>query len=349
MANIFEEIGTGLQGVGKGLHRGFGAASGLMLPVSKAEQKQAELARKLKMLQDMPSGSDAQKKMAQSIMTQYQPEIAAMIGQGGYQARGAEPASYGRLTEPEKEKAARIHTGLLPRAESPWKALQEMADTEANLGVDPLTGKPRFPALSEQINKRIGGFRVPGAPAPQTRELAEKTAPWLGRAGEPEPAVVPEGKPSLWENLKKGLGWGAKAWPQYQIAKRVWSKTGEGYTKTSGPDKNYGKPQKAPTMFQLQKEAGIYRKWQPEVDEAEVKLKKMNISYATEIGQTMQKAKNRGASWSDILNFKIPEVEAAVIREYVRKAKTELGKGAAKQEIAARAMQLAKEAGWGIE
>jgi hypothetical protein len=237
MNNIFGNLGNKS-------YRAFRIAGGHKDPGSEEfERKQALFAQKLRLLEALPITSDARPKLARQIMEQHQPEIAAMIGPGGYRAYGTEPASYKRLTEAERVKASKIHTGLEPRAESPWKTLQEMAETEANLGLDEM-GKPRHPALTEQINKQIAGYKLPGMPTQKMEQLGAGAREWLGEDLGPkftEPTVPPK-KTDIWGGLKKGLKTGLDL---YKTGKSLFRRTGEGTPpKTTGKDRRYGIPQK---------------------------------------------------------------------------------------------------------
>jgi len=315
MANIFENIGTGIGNVFSGLGRHFQRSyesTQAHYGQAKEQQKTMELMRQIRILEAMPQGSEQQVRMAESIMKKYKPEIAAMAKQGDYQEQqryGALPGAYQHLTPDEQREASLRYGGLKPRARSPWDELREKAETEAYLGVDPTTGKPRFPELSDQIRKDISGFQVPGAKAKaRLPGLAEKVSPWLDE--DLTPQVEPE-KRGVWDFLKdKTKNWG-KFWWQSQV-KKQFKKTGEGYApKVSGPDKEYGKPS-APTMIQLQKEAGIYdrtKRAKPmppaprRVDEhpAYKKVRAVWYKMPKEVQDKIQSALDAGVTWPEIL------------------------------------------------
>lgn len=165
MADIFKNIGK----LPRNILQGIGGIDRFLRAPMYSRLESAELQKELRLLQSLPQGSQAQIAMARKIMDKHGPEIMKTMGPEAYQSQqdyGTLPGAYQFLTKEEQREAAKRYGGLEPRATDPWAQLGKMADVEANLGVDPATGKPRWPALTKQIGEQIGGFQLPGMQPP---------------------------------------------------------------------------------------------------------------------------------------------------------------------------------------
>jgi len=179
MANIFQNIGRTIgnpignlvQGVHKGLAPGVYEQEG-------RRRHLEDLQKKLMMLQQMPQGTDAYAKYARHIMETHGPEIMKNLQAGAYQRQEDEYGTSPWYTNPAMRerfpKETAIAGGTEPRAIDPWIKLGRMADAEANLGMDPFAeDKPRFPAMTKEINRQISGFTLPGA-KPRKRPIGNQ-------------------------------------------------------------------------------------------------------------------------------------------------------------------------------
>lgn len=223
---ITEPVGNLWQGAYQGLAPGVFEQERLKRGQQQFENKQAEFLQVLRMIQAMPQGSPAQMALAKDAMEKFRPQISAMLGQGGYQTYGTEPSSYKRLTEPERVKASKIHTGLEPRAGDIFGQLEKALSLQANL-YDPISGEPMLPEVRKKLDDRIR--QLSGAPSERTKALTEGAQQWLGEDIGLKPVEPKKKRWDIWGGLKR--------------AANLWRKTGEGIPpKISGKDKQYGTP-----------------------------------------------------------------------------------------------------------
>ena len=191
MANVFQNIGKGVSDIAGA---GLGALGAVDQAIRPAFYENQELKRKLQILQQMDPSQPAFAKFSRAIMDQHGPEIMKNLPQGAYQGQQETTGKPPWWTDPAMREKFPEETGIaggtMPRAVDPFIQLGRMAEAESNLGVDPLTAKPRFPGLTNKINRRINEFQLPGTKEEQS-PAERKSLLWPVTEGPPYSALRP--------------------------------------------------------------------------------------------------------------------------------------------------------------
>lgn len=188
------------------------------------EQKQKErreLIERQRLMQEIEMAPPGlREKLLINYFNKHQPEVMKQVSAGDFlptEEYGTTPWYLNPDLRKKFPEEAEIGAGTKPRAVDPWINLGRMAEAEANLGVDELSGKSRFPALTKEINRQIRDYSLPGMTKTQSPELKKSLLDW-------------------WVELDE---------LDKEPPSDVFRKTGEGTAPgaTKGQDKNYGKPQ----------------------------------------------------------------------------------------------------------